>query len=722
MTDVDALPTQTTPRLEIEQDGLAQVVFDDPDRSMNVLSRAVMTRFDQVLDDLERAVAEGSVRAVLVRSAKPGSFIAGADVEEIVTVVNPEAGVEAARVGQELFARLSTLAAPTICAIDGVCLGGGTEIALACHFRVASDDERTRIGLPEVQLGILPGWGGTSRLPRLVGLQAALDMILTGKPVRASKARRIGLVDGVFPTTQFAERARAFALSADPRRQKGRKAPLLTRILDGTPPGRSLVLRTARKRVRSQTGGHYPAPLRILDVVGEGLRQSLSENLAAEARALGELVVTPECKNLLHVFHMREKARKGPWSDGGQAAPVRRLGILGAGVMGGGVAQLAAYKGIPARMKDIRHEAVASGLAHAKTLFDGAVKRRRLSRRKADSLMQQVSGGLDYNGFGLVDLVVEAVVERMDVKKAVLAETEAHTPPGAVLTSNTSSLSIAEMSEALTHPERFLGMHFFNPVHRMPLVEVVRGPATSESAVETVAAFAVQLGKVPVVTGDGPGFLVNRILGPYLNEAGHMLDEGLDAPAVDETWKRFGMPMGPFRLIDEVGIDVMRHAGEILYDALGDRLRPAPSLTALADSGRLGRKGGLGFYRHEGKKPVFDVQVYEDIGQSSARIKPDPEETAERLWLTMVNEATRVLAEGVTRTAADVDLAMIMGTGFPPFRGGLLKYADDEGLEAVVETLGRLARTYGPRFEPSDTLVDVARQGGTLYSAFPGPS
>ncbi|MYI06173.1 MAG: hypothetical protein F4059_02320, partial [Gemmatimonadetes bacterium] len=493
-----------------------------------------------------------------------------------------------------------------------------------------------------------------------------------------------------------------------------------SRLLDGTPPGRALVLRTARRQVLKRTGGHYPAPLKILDVVRKGWGRSVAERLELEARAVGELAVSPECKNLLFLFRLREAARKGPWAPSGRAADVGKLAVIGAGPMGGGIAQVAAYNSIRVRMKDIQHEAVAGGLAHARSVFDGAVRRRSLRRREAARRMRLISGGVDYAGVGRAGVVVEAVVERMAVKEAVLREVEDVVAPDAVIASNTSSLSIDGMAAVLEHPERFAGMHFFNPVHRMPLVEVVRGAKTSDDAVETLAALAIRLGKVPVITRDAPGFLVNRILGPCLNEAGHLLDEGWDAHAVDRAWKRFGMPMGPYRLIDEIGIDVAGHAGQTMAEAFGDRMAPAPALVALAGTERLGRKSGRGFYRYaKGREKGFDPSVYAEMQLFSARSRPDPAHVRDRLVLVMINEAARVLAEGVVGSAADVDLGMVMGTGFAPFRGGLLKYADDRGVADVATSLAALSRTCGDRYAPVPLVEELARTGGTFHGTFP---
>ena len=722
------------PRLQIDAEGVGRVIFRDPVRRQNVLTQEVLEALGAVVDEVEEAARSGGLRALMVVSALPGSFIAGADVSAIAAIEDRRAAIEASRAGQALYGRIAALPIPTIAAIQGICLGGGTELALACQYRVVADDARTRVGLPEVQLGILPGWGGTTRLPGLLGLSAALGIMLSGRPARVSRARRIGLVDRVLPRDQFEERTMALVRAlargeGRPLRTRRGRRTLANRFLDGTRPGRALVFRTAKRQVLKRTGGRYPAPLKILEVVRKGMGRPEAERMELEARAVGELAVSQECKNLLFLFQLREVARKGPWTGAGppdrarhgsRAAAVERMAVIGAGPMGGGIAQVAAYNDVPVRMKDIRHDAVAGGLAYARSVFDGAVRRRSLRPREAARRMGLISGGVDYSGVGRADVVIEAVVERLAVKEAVLREVEAVAAPGAVIASNTSSLSIDRMAAALEHPERFAGMHFFNPVHRMPLVEVVRGAKTDADTVETLAALAVRLGKVPVVTRDAPGFLVNRILGPCLNEAGHLLDEGWNARAVDRAWKDFGMPMGPFRLIDEVGIDVVSHAGNTMAETFGDRMIPAASLVALAESKRLGRKGGKGFYLYaKGKEKAFDPSVYADMRLSSARSTPDPEHVRDRLVLVMVNEAARVLEEGIVSSAADVDLGMVMGTGFPPFRGGLLKYADDRGVDDVARALSALRRTCGDRYEPTSLVVELARTGKTFHAAYP---
>lgn len=713
------------PRLRVDPDGIAHVVFDDPNRSVNVLGAAEMARLADLVAGFESGAADDTLTGVVFRSARSDSFIVGADLDAIAAIEDPDEGAEAAREGQMLFRAIEKLPVPTLCAIRGPCMGGGTELALACRYRVISDHPKSRMALPEVQLGILPAWGGTTRLPRLIGLQAALDLLLTGRSVDPDRARKLGLVEEVLPDASFDDEALRYlrARVETGHRATGARRGLLRRLVEDTAPGRAVLLRAARKRVLARTGGHYPAPLRILDVLGEGLGRSVEDALELEAEAAGELLVSSVAKNLIHVFRLRERARKraGALRD---ATPreIVAMGVVGAGVMGGGIAHLAAEKGVRVRMKDIHHEAVASGLRHARSLLDRSVEKRRLRRREAERVMERISGGLDFAGFGTLDLVVEAVVERLDVKRSVLAEVETGVREACMLTTNTSTLSVDRMAEALSRPERFCGMHFFNPVHRMPLVEIVAGEATDASTLATVHAFAVRLGKVPVVVRDGPGFLVNRILGPYLNEAGHLLAEGASVDQVDAAAKAFGMPMGPLRLVDEVGIDVARHAGEVLHEAFGDRMAPSAPLVAIGETGRLGAKGGRGFYRHGDGGERVDPDVYQALGASVPPERKNlPEEAVRaRLVLAMINEAARVLEDGIARSAADIDVGMIMGTGFPPFRGGLLRFADTLHPREIVERLKELESEHGARFHPAPLILRLAAEDRSFYRAFPG--
>ncbi|MFW6205813.1 MAG: 3-hydroxyacyl-CoA dehydrogenase NAD-binding domain-containing protein, partial [Gemmatimonadota bacterium] len=463
MPEQDATTDRAALTLEVDGDGVAWLVFDNPDKKVNILSTPIMERLDGLITELEEGAAAGRIRALVVRSGKDGSFIAGADVGEITGITDPAEGEAKAAQGQAVFQRLYELPIPTVAAVDGTCLGGGTELILACDVRLASDRDATEIGLPEIKLGILPGFGGTTRLPRLVGLIAASDIILAGKSVDARKAARIGLIHERMHEGVLYDRAAEVARSmTDGERPPSRARPgRLQRLAEATPPGRAVILKQARKQVLKQTKGKYPAPLKAIEVMKRSAGKSIRKALAIEARALGELIVTPESKSLIHVYHLMEGAKKA--APDAPSQPVERVAVLGAGVMGGGIAQLLSYKGFAVRLKDIQQKALSEGLQHARSMFDQLVSRRKLSRHEADVRMTAISPSLDYKGFGTVDLVIEAVVERMDVKKSVLEETEVEVPEDTVLTTNTSSLSVTEMQTALDRPGNFGGMHFFNP-------------------------------------------------------------------------------------------------------------------------------------------------------------------------------------------------------------------------------------------------------------------
>ena len=706
--------------LDLDADGIAWLSFDRPDSKANILTSGVMLRLDELLAEVEAGAKAGRIRALVVRSRKPGMFIAGANIDEIAGITDPAEGEAGARQGQAVFARLDRLPLFTVATIDGVCLGGGTELILSCDYRIATDAPATKIGLPEIQLGIIPGFGGTTRLPRLVGLPAALPLILTGKTVNASKAYRMGLVNERVHPAILDERARALVKEVlSGKRPTPRKRSLMERMAR-TGPGRNLVLSQARKQVLKETKGHYPAPLAALETLKRTETLPLDRALEEEAKTLGRLVVTPVSKNLLHVFRLMEGAKKPVTKVPARA--VQKVAVVGAGVMGGGIAQLLAYRGFEVRLKDIQPAALGHGLKTARELFDKVVKRGRLHKRDAERMMSAISPTLDYSGFTSSQLVIEAVVERMDVKKSVLREVESKVEQGAVLTSNTSALSISEMQTALQRPEDFCGMHFFNPVNRMPLVEIVRGERTSDEAIATVWSLTRKLDKTPLLVKDGPGFLVNRVLAPYMNEAGWLLQDGASIADIDRALVAFGMPMGPLRLLDEVGLDVAHHVSGILYDAFGARMAPAPALTKLPETKRLGRKGGLGFYTYEGGRDKdVDPAMYAALGLPDQRQELPRDVIQERCLLVMINEAARVLEEGIVRGAGDVDLGLITGTGFPPFRGGLLRYADSLGTASVLEKLERYERQLGARFAPAALIRQRAASGTPFYASAERP-
>ena len=701
--------------LQIEDDGLATLVFDTPGKSANIFNEAVIAELTEIIRRLHDTP---DVRVLVLLSAKDKIFIAGADIDAILQIEDSNEAEEAARRGQEAFNAWAELPFPTIAAIRGNCAGGGTELSLAGDYILISDRDSIRIGLPETKLGIVPGWGGCSRLPQKIGLTAALDIILAGKMVRPKKAYRVGLADALLPDATFLTEVGRFARRIAEGQRPKRKRAWQEKLLGGNPAGRKIVFDRARKQVLKTTKGHYPAPLRAIEVVRAGVEGGLQAGLEAEARAIGELAVSPICKNLVRLFRLIEAGK----SDSPEtAATIDRTAVLGAGTMGGGIAQLIADKaGLSVRMKDIHQTGLAAGLAHAAGLFRKQVKRRWLSRSEAATKIGLIQPTLDYTGFANVDLVVEAIVENLEVKQQVLSATAERVADDAVLATNTSSLSIDRIAAEIPRPERVIGMHFFNPVHKMPLVEVVVGTKTSQRTVDTVTAFARRLGKTPVVVQDGPGFLVNRLLAFTLAEAMWLLEEGVKIEDLDGAATTWGLPMGPLTLTDEVGIDVATEVARIMSSAFPDRLRYPEWLQAVGDSGRLGVKNGRGFYLYKnGRRTDPDPEIYKLIGSRPPAGTPSGSELCERLLLPMVNEAARCLADGVVSGAGRLDLAMIFGTGFPPFRGGVCRWSDSQGHE-LADSMDRLAGRVGTRFAPAEEYREVLTSGG-FYARYPAP-
>lgn len=703
--------------LEVGSDRLATLTFDLPDRKVNVFTRAALEELEKVIHDI---AGRQDIDILILLSGKEGSFVAGADIEEIARVTDPTEAESGSRAGHRLFSAWESLPFPTVAAIRGVCLGGGTEMALASSWRVASDSASTRIGLPEVRLGILPGWGGSTRLPRLIGIAESLDLILTGKTVAGRKALKLGLVDALVPDARFLDVVRDFARERAGRPRKDKSGlDIKEALLEKNPLGRKVLFDQARKKTLAETRGHYPAPLRAIEVVRVGIEDGPRAGFDAEARAVADLATSRIAKNLMHVFRLTEEAKRETGLAGGEPKEIQAAAVLGAGTMGGGIAQLIANEtDVPVRMKDIHHDALAAGMTHASGLFDRLVKRYRLTAPEARRKMALLHPTLDFSGFGRTDLVVEAVVERMDIKQQVFADTAAQVPEHCVLASNTSSLSIAGIGAKTPHPERVVGMHFFNPVHKMPLVEVIAAEGSAAWAVNTVFDFTRKLGKTPVLVKDTPGFLVNRLLMFYSAEAMWLLDEGYRIEDVDRAMTDWGMPVGPLVLTDEVGIDVASKVAHILLEAFGDRLALPAWLDRLPENERLGTKNQSGFYRYEGRERKDpDPTVYTLLGLQPRVSDPDPGQIADRMVLPMVNEAARCLEEQVVRSAAELDLALIFGTGFPPFRGGLCRWADQEVLPRIIATLERLATVVADRFRPSDALRATADAGG-FYQRF----
>lgn len=707
------------------------LTFDLVGEKVNKLSTPVMMELKALLEKVKNS----SAKCVVIKSAKPKIFIAGADIEEIKNLTTAEQVREAVSGGQQIMNMIEDLPMPVIAVINGACAGGGCELALACDYRIATEDSSTRIGLPETQLGILPGFGGCIRLPRVVGLQASLDVILAGKLLNTKKAFKIDLVDHVihanylenFVKEKITEIVRAGAV----KRQKTFKARgTVAKLIEG--PLKFIVFKKAKEGVLKATRGHYPAPLAALEVIKKtyGLSGSESGRESNREKALNielehfiECALTDISKNLIHVFYLTEMVKKqtGVSNPAVKAEPVHALGVLGAGTMGGGIAYVAADKGIQVRVKDISFEANEKALKHAKDLWFRLLKKKVIDQFQFNRKMALVSVGLDYAGFKNLDIVVEAIVEDMGIKQKVIGQTAAQMRDDAIIVTNTSSLSVTEMSKGHPRPEYFAGMHFFSPVHKMPLVEVIRSDKSSDETIATVFDLAKRMGKMPVVVKDGPGFLVNRLLLPYMAEAAFLLAEGMDVEKVDKAYvQQFGMPMGPFELMDSVGLDVCVKVLKIFKKAFPDRVEMAPVMEKLEqDKARLGQKTGLGFYKYDadGKRQGLDTSIYSVLGLSAPTNPYTDQECIERGVFAMVNECALALDEDrIVETPNEVDLAMIMGTGFPPFRGGLLKYADLLGADVIAEQLKKYStERNAKRLQPTSKLVQRAQSKTKFY-------
>lgn len=699
------------------ENGIAVLTLDLPGEPVNKITAAVRTEFDAVMDVLRN---DGAVRAVMLISGKPDTFIAGADIEEFTELATQAEAEALSRDGQALIDRVDHFAKPVIAAIHGACLGGGLELALACDYRVATDHPKTMLGLPEVQLGLLPGAGGCQRLPRLIGVRAALDMILAGKSEPAAKAYRIGLVDELVPQSilrkialQAAERA---ATRGIPHRR--RRGGFLGFLLDGNPLGRRIVYSTAKKQVLKKTGGHYPAPLAALEAVKEGMEHGMRRGLEFEHRKFGELAMSAVSHKLVQLFFATTALKKDDGVPAGSAGPrtIDFLGVIGAGFMGAGIAGTAALTAkVQVGLKDTDLPRVGKGLKAATDVLAARLQRRRITRPEYYRLKALIAGSDQWYVTRRSDLVVEAVFEDLAVKQAVVAEVEAVTSPDTIVATNTSTIPIARIAEGSRRPDRVLGMHFFSPVEKMPLLEVIPTDKTSAETIVTAVDFGRKLGKTVIVVRDHPGFWVNRILSPYLNEAGHLLAEGTRIEAIDRTMTQWGFPVGPVALLDEVGLDVAAKAGGVMHEAFGDRLKPADVMVRMLNDKRLGRKNGRGFYHyHKGHKTGVDESVYDLLG-IRPQDKHSPAAIEQRLVYIMLNEAAMAAGEGVVRSPRDGDIGAIFGIGYPPFRGGPLRLIDDLGPASVIRTLKELASAYGERFTPCETLVTMAADGRRFY-------
>ncbi len=690
--------------ISVEFDGrIALVKLAASDAKVNILNAEFLAELEQTALDLAK---NGSTRGAVVYSSQAAGFIAGADIGEIEHVTDPDKGAELAGIGQRIFNAWENLPFPVLAAIHGHCMGGGTEFALACHYRLAA--ESATIALPEVKLGILPGFGGTQRLPRLISLEKSLDIILSGRNVKSQEALKYGLVDRLVDNEDVVESAREFIaeIIADKepvtRERKKKNSSWRSILLEKNPVGRSLLFKQARQQLLKRTGGHYPAPLKALEIIETTHGLPLTAGLELEAIALGEMIVTSVSKNLVHLFHLSQRPKKlaDKISKGSQ---INKAAVLGAGVMGGGIAHLLANRGIPTIIKDINQQALDAGIDHARKLFQKELKRKNAPESMLDEKMALLSPSLEYAGFGDIDLIIEAVVEKIEVKQAVLQEAEQHLPPRAIFASNTSALSITELQEKAQRPAQVGGLHFFNPVDKMPLIEVVRGEHSAEETTGSLFQLAVALGKTPIITSDKTGFLVNRLLVTYLLEAALTATEGVNWQSIDKLITNFGYPMGPFRLVDEVGMDIAAEVGDTLCKAFA-YLKPTNLLHDLLETGLLGKKGGKGFYNYRNGRSEGVNMELDAVVPATDRMAGKTE--LKRLLYLMVNEAGRCLEEGVVESPEDVDTGMVFGTGFPPFHGGLCRWADGEDVAEIVKTLKAFASQHGERFAPCDYLKE----------------
>ena len=689
-------------RREVTPEQVCILTFDRPGSSANVFDRATLNELNAHLDFIS---AHPELAGLILYSAKKSIFIAGADLHSIAAETDSAKLRELIEFGQAVFNRIAALPMTTVAAIHGACVGGGFEISLACDWRVASTDRATRIGLPETQIGLIPAWGGSTRLPRLITLPKALDVILAGKTLVPKQALKYGMVDAVVPREYLMPSAMKKIREGKPHRPRyGLKNSAIVGAALGT---------YLRPKLNKKTRGHYPAIQKALEVVTRGVSCSVEDSLRLEVDSVMELTRSETTRHLIQLFCLQERAKK--LNTGHSSPPVRHCAVVGAGVMGSGIAQWLSARGLPVILRDIKPEFIAKGMSNISRLYAQGVKRHVFTPAEARAGLDRISPAAVEVPLRNIDLVIEAAVEDMTLKKEIFRKLEAASSDETILATNTSALSVSELAASAAHPERILGIHFFNPVHRMQLVEVVRAPATNPATVQRAIQFVQQLGKLPLLVNDSPGFLVNRILVPYLVEAGLLFEAGASARDIDAAMLDFGMPMGPLRLLDEVGLDVAHHICVTLSQKFPDRLRMPEILEKMLKNGCLGKKSGSGFYIHskDGKTKINpEVEAFRTSHSAAALTRED---LKERMVLLMVNEAARCLEEQVVSAPEDVDFGMVMGTGFAPFRGGPLRYADSEGIGKIVAAMTRWQNRGVSYFEPAALLHRMAARGECFY-------
>jgi 3-hydroxyacyl-CoA dehydrogenase/enoyl-CoA hydratase/3-hydroxybutyryl-CoA epimerase len=708
----------------IRQDnGIAHLVMDVIGESMNTLKAEFSEEIDEVLKEIRN---DNTIKGIVLLSGKEDSFVAGADINMLASCKSASEATALSRQGQMIFDQIESLSIPVVAAINGACLGGGLELAMACHARICSDSGKTALGLPEVQLGLLPGSGGTQRLPKLVGIQKALDMMLTGKQLRAKQALKAGLVVDVVPNSILISAAENLVLAAEGKASKikknHRKVSTLDKALEGNAVGRKVIFSQATKSVLAKTKGNYPSPLKIIDCVRTGVEKSSERGYQAEADHFGELVMSPESAQLRQIFFATTDMKKEEGIEGVNALPIKHVGVLGGGLMGGGIAFVTATKAnVDVRIKDISEQGISHALKYGYDILNKKVKRRFMPKSEMQKQLAMITGCTDYSGFKKVDMVIEAVFEDLSLKQKMVEDMESICSEQTIFASNTSSLPIGKIAEKALRPENVIGLHYFSPVDKMPLAEIIAHAKTSDQTISTTVAFAKKQGKTPIVVQDKAGFYVNRILAPYMNEAALILLEGESIGKLDKALVNFGFPVGPMQLLDEVGIDIGAKIGPILQAELGERFAPPEAFNKLIADKRLGKKVQKGFYLYKDKngkkvtKKLVDESVYSLLNITIKDQKTNYE-LVQRCVFMMLNEAARCLDEGIIRNARDGDIGAIFGIGFPPFLGGPFHYMDTLGAETLVSKLNLWSNEHGERFKPCEALVKMAETGMKFYS------
>lgn len=705
--------------LSIEvKDSVATIWLDQKDSPVNKVSPEAIGLFDSIFEELE---GNDEVKAIVLASRKK-DFIAGADIESFQKVEKKGDFAPITRKGHEILNRIENSSKPVVAAIHGSALGAGLEICLACHARVASNSKSTKLAQPEIQLGIFPGGGGTQRLPRLIDLQIALDMMLTGKNIYAPKAKKIGLVDELVHPNKLHLAATELALKLVGKNIKRKsKGGLMSWALNKNPLGRSIVLNQARQIAMKQSRGNYPAITALLDCVEIGFKKGIAAGLEAEAVKFEEMILTPQSRQLINLFFAMTAKKKNPMKD--LARPVHTLAMLGAGFMGAGIAEVSIVKDIDVILKDISEETLATANKTIWKNIDKKVQRKSLSKIEANEIMARVHGQLTYDNFQTADMVIEAVFEDLTLKQRIIAEVEAATKDDCIFATNTSALPIHQIAANSKRPELVVGMHYFSPVPKMPLLEIIKTEQTADWVIATCLDLGILQGKTCIVVKDGPGFYTTRILSPMMNEALLLIEEGAEIKNLDKQLQDFGFPVGPVTLMDEVGIDVGAHIqagalGQFFKERGGEKVKLSDGFKRMAAVGYKGRKNGKGFYQYDPKtgKKTGEVNVESYNYFNGPQRKSFPAiELQHRTALMMVNEAVHCLEEGIIDNPLDGDIGAVFGLGFPPFRGGPFRMIDEWGAKEVVRLLENLAEKHGGRFEPAALLVKMAENGERFY-------